>query len=62
MKQNKIMIKVHTTQAKLRKTRKGLSWNQEAELIDQIAKKIAKKYAYRVFPTAKKPYAVSAAS
>lgn len=60
MKEDKILKKIHQTQAQLRRKHKGLSWDKETKLIERIAKKVARKYGYRVFPLAKKPYALSA--
>lgn len=53
MKEDKILRKIHQTQARLRKEYKNLSWDEEAKLIDQVAKKVASKYHYRILPSAK---------
>ncbi len=59
MKQDKIMTKIHQTQDRLRKQHKNLPWDKDAKLIDQIAKKVAKKYNYHVLPIAKSPNILS---
>lgn len=61
MKQDKIMTKIHQTQTQLKKKHKDLSWNQDVKLIDQIAKKVAKKYNYHILPMAKNPNTLSSA-
>jgi len=56
MKEDKVLRKIHQTQARFYKEHKGLSWNEEAKLIGRVAKKVAKQYNYTVFPVAKTPY------
>lgn len=59
MKEDKVLQKIHQTQARLRKKHRGLSWDKEAKLIARAVKRVARKYGYRIFPLAKEPYALS---
>lgn len=55
MNEDKVLQKIHQTQARFHQEHKGLSWEQEAKLMNRLAKKVAKQYNYPVFPIAKIP-------
>lgn len=59
MKEDKVLQKIHQTQAQLRKKHKCLSWNKEAKLIAKVARRVARRHGYRIFPMAKTPYTLS---
>ena len=56
MTEDKVLKQIHNNQSKLREKGKGLSWDDEAEMIDQEAQKVAREYNYPVFPVAKTRY------
>ncbi|KKT47853.1 MAG: hypothetical protein UW39_C0005G0044 [Parcubacteria group bacterium GW2011_GWC2_44_17] len=55
MNEDKVLKEIHALQ---RKKNKGLSWDQQIEQSYMVAKKIAKKYGYRIYPKEKSPYAM----
>lgn len=59
MKEDKVLKRIHQIQTRLRKKHQGLSWQEEARLINQVAQEVAKKYGYLVLPVAKRPYSLS---
>lgn len=50
MREDKVLKQIHKTQKQLRSRNKGLSWEEEARVIEGVAKKAAQKYHYRIFP------------
>ncbi|MFH1713448.1 MAG: hypothetical protein ABH896_04695 [Candidatus Jacksonbacteria bacterium] len=53
MREDKVLQKIHQIQVRFHQTHKGLSWEQEAKLMNRLAKKVAKQYNYPIFPIAK---------